>query len=181
MEPLPISGAYLVSGTRHNDSRGYLQRLFDISELGVCMSRKNIVQVNQTRTLFGGTVRGMHCQLPPYAETKLVNCVKGKVFDVIVDLRESSPSFGKWWAKTLKADDNVSVLIPEGCAHGLQTLEDECEMLYFHTAEYSALSEAAVNPFDPQLGIEWPVAVTNISDRDRTEARSVDWFRGIPW
>jgi dTDP-4-dehydrorhamnose 3,5-epimerase len=109
----------------------------------------------------------MHFQYPPGAEDKLVSCLRGEVWDVAVDLRKGSPTFLAWHAERLSAENGISLLIPKGFAHGFQTLTDDCELLYLHTADYAPDLEGAVNAFDPKLSIEWPLAVTAISDRDR--------------
>lgn len=181
VRPLPIHGAFVVSGGRRGDARGYLERMFDAEALSLLLGGRSIVQVNRTVTLDAGTVRGLHCQLPPSADMKIVSCCAGAAYDVMVDVRGDSPTFGRSWAMTLEADSSISVVIPEGCAHGLQTLQSNTQMLYLHTAEYDASSEAGLHPLDASLGIEWPLEVTVMSDRDASETRGVEWFRGVPW
>lgn len=115
-----------------------------------------------------GTVRGMHFQRPPHAEVKIVTCLRGAVFDVAVDLRPESPTWLEWHGVVLSADAHDALVIPEGFAHGFQTLSADCELLYFHTAAWSAEAEAALHPLDPTLGIRWPKPVASLSDRDRS-------------
>jgi dTDP-4-dehydrorhamnose 3,5-epimerase len=110
-----------------------------------------------------------------------VTCVRGSVFDVVVDLRVTSDTFGQWWGYELTDKNGDSLAIPEGCAHGLQTLKDHVDLVYMHTEKYSPSAEAAINPFDSDLAIRWPLKVTEISDRDRSEARTLDWFKGVKW
>ena len=124
------------------------------------------MQVNHTLTAKRGTVRGLHFQCPPYAETKLVNCLRGEVFDVAVDLRQGSPTFLQWHAEILTANNHKTLLIPEGFAHGFQTLTEDCELLYFHTAAYQPSAEGGLNAQDPRLDIDWPTTVTELSARD---------------
>ena len=148
------------------DCRGYLERLFCADELAECLSEKRIKQINHTLTKESHTVRGMHFQYPPHAEVKIVSCLRGEVFDVAVDLRPDSATFLHWHAEVLSAHNHRSLVIPEGFAHGFQTLSDECELIYFHTASYAAGAEGALNPLDPRLAIKWPAPVRGLSDRD---------------
>jgi dTDP-4-dehydrorhamnose 3,5-epimerase len=110
----------------------------------------------------------MHFQYPPHAETKIVSCLKGEIFDVAVDIRSDSATFLRWHGEALSAANGKSLLIPEGFAHGFQTLTDDCEVLYLHTAPYAPSKEGALNLRDPHLGITWPLAITEMSDRDRS-------------
>ena len=128
--------------------------------------RKPIAQINHTFTQRQGTVRGMHFQRAPHAEMKLVNCIRGTVFDVAVDLRASSETFLRWHAEELTPDNGRSLLIPEGFAHGFQALSDDCELVYLHSAAYAPGAEAGVNPLDPRLGVCWPLPITEMSTRD---------------
>lgn len=181
LSPTPIAGAYVLSRVVRADERGSLERIFDEDDLTGLTSGRRIEQVNRTKTVQAGTVRGLHCQLPPAAESKVVTCLVGAVFDVIVDLRGESESFGKWWGLTLEAHLHTSVFIPEGCAHGIQTLVPDVQMLYLHTARFDASCEAGVNPLNDSLGIEWPLTVTAMSERDRLETRTLEYFRSIAW
>ena len=126
-----------------------------------------------------GAVRGMHFQYPPYAETKIVSCLKGEIFDVAVDIRLDSPTFLRWHGEVLSAENRKSLLIPEGFAHGFQTLTDDCELLYLHTAPYTPEAEGALNAQDPRLDITWPCAITEMSDRDRSHPFVGDDFAGV--
>jgi dTDP-4-dehydrorhamnose 3,5-epimerase len=126
-----------------------------------------------------GSARGLHFQAPPYAETKIVSCIRGEVFDVAVDLRQGSATFLQWHGEVLSAKNNRTLLIPEGFAHGFQTLEDECEMLYFHTAAYHPETEGGLNIADPRLAIRWPKPLRDISKRDLDHPYIEADYRGI--
>lgn len=179
--PTPIDGAFVLERKRREDSRGFLERLGGADEIAELAAGFVISQVNRTLTHNMGTVRGLHLQLPPSSEVKIVTCLRGEVFDVIVDLRGGSPTFGHWWGVQLGGDGLDSVLVPMGCAHGLQTLTPDVEMLYQHSAVHDAANEAGLNPLDPELAVEWPISVAELSPRDRDEARTLESFRSIRW
>jgi dTDP-4-dehydrorhamnose 3,5-epimerase len=162
----PLAGLLLITRKVISDHRGYLERLFCTTEFAPFLDGRSIVQINHTQTRNAGAARGMHFQREPYQETKIVSCLRGEVFDVAVDLRNGSATFGNWYGAVLSADNHSSLYIPEGFAHGFQTLCSDCEMLYFHTAPYSAEAEGAVNMLDPAFGIEWPLTITERSARD---------------
>jgi len=162
------------------DARGSLERLYCSTDLRTVLGGKPIVQINRTKTVARGTVRGMHFQAPPHAEIKLVTCLTGVVFDVAVDLRRDSPTFLMWHAQELRGDGLTSFAIPEGFAHGFQTLSSDCEMLYFHTAAYHATAERGVHPMDPRLAIAWPEPVVALSPRDAAHPPLAADFTGIP-
>lgn len=162
----PIQGLSIVERQRMSDDRGYFSRLFSVDELASTGWCKPIVQINQSCTLQQGTIRGLHFQHSPYAEMKLVTCLHGAVWDVAVDLRVRSPTFLRWHAVELSAENRRALLIPEGFAHGLQTLTNDCELLYLHSAVYSPQAEDGINPKDPTLGITWPLPISKISARD---------------
>ncbi len=161
------------------DSRGYLERMFCINDLACVMAAGSIVQINRTHTKQLGAVRGMHYQLQPCAEIKLVTCLKGRVFDVAVDLRANSPTFLKSFAIELTENNHTTLLIPKGFAHGFQTLTADCEMLYFHSTQYSPVHERGLNVLDPLLGIEWPLPITDRSPRDLAHPMLTANFQGI--
>jgi len=133
---------------------------------------KIIKQVNYTVTNIAGSVRGLHFQVPPFAEIKLVTCIKGTIFDVAVDIRENSPTFLQYESRILSAESNLSFLIPEGFAHGFQTLEANCEILYLHSEEHKPHYEKKINVKDPKIGISWPLEITNIS-QDHLSAKFI--------
>lgn len=174
-----LSGLMLIRRKPHRDERGYLERLYDADALGSLFGRRMVMQINRTLTHDRGTVRGMHFQLPPHAELKLVSCLHGSVFDVAVDLRRGSPTFLSWHALILSGENAQSLLIPEGFAHGFQTLTDNCEMLYCHTETYQPAHERGLHPEDRRVGIDWPHPVIGLSPRDTTHPWLTDAFEGI--
>ena len=164
--PTTISELFVLNRKLIGDDRGYLDRLFCVSDLQALIGGNNIVQINHTLTVKRGTVRGMHFQHPPHSEVKIVSCLCGEVFDVAVDIRRNSPTFLKWHGEILSANNHKTLFIPEGFAHGFQTLTENCELLYFHTAPYRADTEGGLNAKDANLAIEWPLPITEISPRD---------------
>ena len=179
IEDTSIEGLQIIHRQPIVDDRGYLERLFCTDELSAIIGIRNIVQINHTMTLKAGTVRGMHYQQPPYAEMKLVSCVCGEVFDVAVDLREGSPTFLRWHAEVLSESNHKTFVIPEGFAHGFQTLTENCELLYLHTAAYEPKAEAGLNALDDQLSVEWPLSITERSLRDQQHAMLAPDFSGL--
>lgn len=177
--PTPLAGLMLVQRTAIEDQRGFLSRFFCAEEFGAAGLDKPIVQINQTLTRNRGAVRGMHFQYPPHAEAKLVSCLHGEIFDVVVDLRRDSPTYLHWHGVLLSALNRQSLLIPEGFAHGFQTLTEDCELIYLHTAAYHPESEGALNVVDSNLAIGWPLAITEISERDRNHKSIEQDFQGI--
>lgn len=161
------------------DHRGFLERLYCTHELEDIIGDRRIAQVNRTLTARRGTVRGMHFQTPPYAEMKFVTCLRGAAFDVAVDLRRGSPTFLQWHAERLDASNQRTLVIPEGFAHGFQSLENDTELLYFHTVRYEPSAEGALNARDPKLAIEWPEAITDLSARDASHPMLTADYRGI--
>ena len=176
---LPLPGLKLVERQNLGDPRGFLSRMFCAEELAEAGWTSPIAQINLTRTIRQGTVRGMHYQRPPHAEIKLVNCLRGSVLDIAVDLRRGSPTFLQWHAEELSAENRRSMLIPEGLAHGFQALTDDCELLYFHSAAHAPASEGALSALDPRLDIRWPLEITEMSERDRSHPRLTDQFTGL--
>lgn len=174
-----LSGLRILQRKPIGDSRGYLERLFCSDELQEFVHGKPIAQINHTWTAKRGTVRGMHLQHPPHAEIKFVSCLRGEVFDVAIDLRHNSPTFLRWHAELLSADNHKTLVIPEGFAHGFQTLTDDCEMLYFHTAAFQPGAEGGLNAQDPRLAIRWPLPVTSLSPRDASHPLLDDDFSGL--
>jgi dTDP-4-dehydrorhamnose 3,5-epimerase len=176
---LPLSGAYRIELAHGEDNRGEFTRLLCARELEKIGHRKGIVQINQSRTLNRGTIRGLHFQYPPKAEVKFVTCTKGSAFDVMVDIRQDSPTFLHWYGEELSESNSRMLYLPEGFAHGFQTLQEDVEMLYFHTEFYDPDYEGGLRYDDKRLGIKWPLSVTEISKRDESiEALQKD-FKGI--
>ena len=166
IEPLPLAGAAVVHSEPRRDARGLFARLFCQEELRELNHGRPLQQVNLSVTREGGTVRGLHFQTPPKAEDKAVRCLRGRVFDVLVDLRHGSPTFGRWCGVELDAEAMNMVYIPRGFAHGFQTLVDDCELLYLHTEFYSPEHEAGFRFDSADLGIAWPLPPRGLSPRD---------------
>jgi dTDP-4-dehydrorhamnose 3,5-epimerase len=177
--PTSLVGLHILRSKLLADKRGYLERLFCMDELRPFIDGKHIEQINRTLTLHRGAVRGLHFQHPPHAEIKFVNCLRGEVFDVAVDLRRGSPTFLQWHAEILSADNHKTMKIPEGFAHGFQTLSDNCEMLYFHTTAYLQAAEGGLRADDPRLSIRWPLPVAGVSPRDAAHPLLKDSFAGV--
>ena len=175
-----IPGVSVVETWLIQDHRGGFARLWCEKELGDLLCDRRIVQINHARTLKAGAIRGLHYQCPPHAEMKFIRCLKGKVWDVAVDLRADSQTFLRWHAEELTPDNMRMLVIPEGCAHGVQVLEPESELLYLHTAAYAPDSEGAVRYDDPALGIPWPLPAVDVSARDRRHPLLERGFAGIP-
>lgn len=176
---LPLPGLRLLARQRMGDSRGFLSRLFCAEELQNAGWTKAVAQINHTFTARAGTVRGLHYQRPPHLEMKLVTCLRGEVLDIAVDVRAGSPTFLQWHAERLSADNGRCMLLPEGFAHGFQTLTPDVEMLYCHSAPYVAGSEAGLHPRDPELAIPWPLPISELSDRDAHHPMLDSQYEGI--
>jgi len=163
-----LDGLGIIEKRPLGDERGHLMRMFCAEELRPFGWRGQIAQINQTYTRTKATIRGVHFQNPPHAETKIVTCLKGSVFDVAVDLRPNSPTFMQWSAQILSEDNHLSFYIPEGFAHGFQTLSDEVQMLYFHSTAYAPEHESGIMPLDADLNIAWPLPAGTLSERDKS-------------
>jgi dTDP-4-dehydrorhamnose 3,5-epimerase len=163
----PLEGAYLVRLQKREDQRGFFARGWCQREFSDAGLNGNMVQLNVGLSLTGGTLRGMHYQAAPDAEVKLVRCVRGSLFDVIIDLRTDSPTRGKWFGAELSAGNGLMLYAPEGFAHGYQTLVDDTEMYYMTSAFYVPTAARGVRHDDPAFGIAWPRPVSVISDADR--------------
>lgn len=174
-----IAGAWVVESGAFRDDRGAFSRLFCLHELDAVVGQRAIVQINHSRTHNIGAVRGLHYQNAPHAEMKIVRCLKGRVFDVAVDLRQNSPTFKQWLAVELTPDNHQAFVIPEGCAHGFQVLERDSELLYLHTAFYNPEAEGAVRFDDPGIGVEWPLPPTDLSARDLNHPLLTADFTGL--
>lgn len=166
--PLPLSGAFRIDLEPRGDERGFFSRIFCAEEFSSHGLAEHWAQCNISFSAKKGTIRGLHFQRPPSAETKLVRCTRGAIFDVIVDLRLGSPTYGKWHSEMLDDTNRAMICVPEGFAHGLQTLTDDVEILYFVSASYCADDEGGLRWNDPTLGVPWPLSVSDISARDRT-------------
>lgn len=179
LHPTPLDGLYEIHTTPVSDARGRFTRLFCEQELTPIRSGLHFTQINLSETRGIGTMRGMHYQLPPAAEAKLIRCLRGRVFDVAVDLRTDSPTFLQWHALELAADNDRAVFIPEGFAHGFQALTDDVHLLYMHTVPWTPVCEAGLRHDDPRLAITWPLEVTAKSKRDSEYALIADSFTGV--
>lgn len=171
-----LDGLYLITYKVNRDARGLFSRLFCQNELEALLIDKKFVQTNYSLTKEVGTVRGMHFQYPPFAETKLVTCLSGAVYDVVVDLRKDSPTFLQWRSFELSPELGTALLIPEGFAHGFQVLKKDAILLYQHTEFYEPGHEGGMNCLDSKLGIDWPHLPINLSDRDKDHPNINDDF-----
>jgi dTDP-4-dehydrorhamnose 3,5-epimerase len=174
-----LSGLTVIQRKPIEDDRGFFCRFYCAEEFCEAGLRKPVVQINHTFTRLKGAVRGLHFQYPPHAEAKIVSCLKGKIYDVAVDIRQGSPTFLCWYAEILSADNYKSLLIPEGFAHGFQTLTKDCELIYLHTTPYAPGAEGGLNVHDPRFAIAWPLNIAELSNRDSFYACVDDQFEGI--
>jgi len=177
--PTSIKGLWVVQRRPIEDTRGFFCRFFCAEEFQTAGLKKTIAQINHTCTVKKGAIRGLHFQYPPHAETKLVSCLCGDVYDVAVDIRKGSPTFLRWHGEIISATNQRSLLIPEGFAHGFQTLTENCELLYLHSAPFQPQTEGALHVADPRIGIVWPIAMTELSERDRSHPFISPDFEGI--
>jgi dTDP-4-dehydrorhamnose 3,5-epimerase len=166
-EETPLKGCYIIHTTPFIDHRGAFARFFCERELAQVLGERKIANVNFSRTVKKGSIRGMHFQRFPDSEMKFVRCIRGKIFDVAVDFRTDSPTYLHWYGIELSADNMDMMAIPEGFAHGFQTLEDDAEIMYLVTAFYSPEHEDGLNNADPRIGICWPLPVADVSEKDR--------------
>jgi dTDP-4-dehydrorhamnose 3,5-epimerase len=167
-EPTGIAGLWLVRLDRSEDARGSFARLFDREEFSAHGLPADFAQCSLSVTRRAGTLRGLHFQRPPHGEVKLVRCVRGAVFDVVADLRQGSPTYRHWRGFHLDSHGDVALCIPQGYAHGFQTLQDDCEMLYQISAPHAPDYADGARFDDPALAIGWPRPVTLVSERDRS-------------
>ena len=174
-----LEGLFKIDRKPITDSRGAFSRFFCIEEFKEVGFNHSIQQINHSITKQKGTVRGLHFQYPPFSETKIVSCVKGSVFDVAVDLRQNSPTFLQWHAEILSNENQSTLFIPDGFAHGFQTLEDNCELLYLVSNIYAPDSEGGVHALDSKIAINWPLEVVKMSKRDSTQPNINKGFKGI--
>jgi len=177
--PLAPAGLIRVERQRLDDERGFFSRFFCAEEFREVGFDRPIAQINHTLTRRKSAVRGLHFQHPPHTEIKLVSCLRGSVFDVAVDLRRDSPTFLSWHGEVLCAADGHGLLIPRGFAHGFQALDADSELVYLHSDPFVADAEGAVSVFDPRIGIEWPLPVSDLSARDRAHPPIGPEFAGL--
>ncbi|MDR3429053.1 MULTISPECIES: dTDP-4-dehydrorhamnose 3,5-epimerase [Silvimonas] len=176
---LPIAGVAVLETERRGDDRGSFARWFCQRELAELLGDSTICQVNHSYTREQGSIRGLHFQRAPAAEIKIVRCLSGRIFDIVLDLRRDSPTFLQWQGIELSADNGKALLLPQGCAHGFQTLTDEVQLLYMHTAFYEPAVEGGIRFDDPRVGINWPLPATQVSARDQQHPLLPDDFIGI--
>jgi len=165
---IPLKGAFLVELERREDARGFFARVWCEREAAALGLKTHIAQCNISFNHRKGALRGMHFQLPPHEEARLIRCTIGSIYDVIIDLRPDSPTFTQHWSTVLSAGNHRAIYIPEGFAHGFQSLEDATEVSYQMSAAYAPEANTGVRWNDPAFGIRWPLAVTGMSERDRS-------------
>jgi dTDP-4-dehydrorhamnose 3,5-epimerase len=165
--PTAVEGAYLVEPEPRGDERGFFARLFDADEFETHGLASRFPQINNSLSRYAGTLRGLHYQIAPAGEAKLLRCVRGAVFDVVLDLRERSPTFGRWAGKTLTPANLLMMYVPAGCAHGFLTLEPDTEVIYLASTPYVGAQERIIRWNDPKFAIDWPRAPVVLSDKDR--------------
>lgn len=174
-----LKDLFIIQFEPFQDERGKFYRVFcknEIKEIGL---QDEIVQINQSKTIKKGSLRGMHFQYPPMAEIKMVKCLFGAVYDVAIDLRKKSPSFLQWHGEILSAENLKMIYIPKGFAHGFQTLKKNSELLYSHTEFYSPEHEGGIRYDDPLINIQWPLKITDISKKDNSYELLSNDFTGI--
>lgn len=178
IEDTPIEGLKVIVPELVTDFRGYFCRVFCQNELAQLKENIVIEQINYSLTKEKGNVRGLHIQHPPHTEMKIVKCVKGKIFDVAVDLRKGSKTFLKWHGEVLSEENKRMLFIPEGFAHGLQALEDDSEIIYFNTKFYHPQAERGLRYNEPKVNVQWPLPPINVSEKDATNPLLTDDFEG---
>lgn len=174
-----LKDCYVIDIKPFEDERGWFARTYCEEAFATINHNKKWVQLNHSFTKQKGSIRGMHYQPPPFEEIKLVRCIAGAVLDVVVDLRKTSPTFLKWTSIELSATNKKMIYIPEGFAHGFQTLEDNSELIYHHSQFYKPGAEAGLLFNDPILNINWPLEVSNISEKDTKHPQINSTFKGI--
>jgi dTDP-4-dehydrorhamnose 3,5-epimerase len=179
ISPTAIQGVYVAETIPLKDPRGFFYRAFCEHELASVLQGRKICQINISQTVAIGAIRGLHYQNPPHAEMKLIRCLRGRVWDVALDLRQGSATFLRWHSEELSAENARMMVIPEGFAHGFQAMEPGSELLYLHTAPYDSASEGGVRYDDPAVHVAWPLAATDISQRDMTHGFLGRDFGGI--
>jgi dTDP-4-dehydrorhamnose 3,5-epimerase len=175
----PLTGSFIIEPAPFTDERGWFARYYCEREFEAIGHDKHWVQMNHSVTYQKGALRGMHYQVDPHKEIKMVKCIAGAVFDVIIDIREGSDTFMQWHGEELSATNRRMFYIPEGFAHGFQCLTDHCELLYHHSEFYKSGYEGGIRYNDPRIGIKWPLEVTTISSRDQQHPFLDEKFKGV--
>ena len=175
-----LKGSFVIDLKTLQDDRGWFMRTYSKDEFEKNIGfEKEWVQMNQSFTSKKGSIRGMHFQLKPFSEIKLVRCIAGEVFDVIIDLRESSATYLKWFGINLSSVNKKMIYIPEGFAHGFQSLSENAELVYQHSAYYKPEAESGLKYNDPAIGINWPLEATEISERDKNHLLIDSTFKAL--
>jgi dTDP-4-dehydrorhamnose 3,5-epimerase len=169
---LNIEGAYLISLDKKEDDRGFFARYYCGDEFRQHNLNTDWVQMNNSFSKHKGTLRGLHFQNPPHSEVKLIRCFRGAIWDVMVDIRRDSKTYGKWYGVELSAENRSMMYVPEGVAHGFISLTDDSEILYMVSSAYAGPSEGTLRWDDPFHKIEWPITPSIISDKDQ---KTKDW------
>jgi dTDP-4-dehydrorhamnose 3,5-epimerase len=177
--PTKLAGSFVIDLEPFSDDRGWFARTYCKKEFEQIDHTGEWVQLNHSFTALKGSLRGMHFQYPPHTEIKMVRCIAGAVYDVIIDVRQGSSTFLQWLGTELSAANKKMLYIPEGFAHGFQVLTDNCELIYHHTSFYTPGAEGAVRFDDKRVNIQWPLAVTDISQRDSQHPYLDDSFTGV--
>ena len=178
-KPTPLEGSYLIELKPFTDERGWFSRYYCKDLFAQIGHDKEWLQMNHSFTRKKGTLRGMHFQLAPFREIKMVRCIAGVVYDVIIDLRKDSATFLQWFGAEISAANREMIYIPEGFAHGFQCLTDNCELLYHHSAIYQPGHEGGIRYDDPAISINWPLPVEELSERDANHPYLTTQFKGI--
>jgi len=179
--PTPLQGAYIVTPNLLKDNRGEFFRTYCKTEFTEIKFDKEFVQMNHSINYRRGTMRGLHFQSPRAPEEKLIQCIRGSVYDVIVDIRKKSPTFMKYYAINLNPIDKQMIFVPAGCAHGFLTLEDNSELTYSHSQTYNPSEEKGLRFDDPMINIDWPNAIEHISERDSSHPHVGESFKGYDY
>ena len=162
-----LKGAFIIEIQKLEDERGFFGRSWCANELKAHGLKINIAQANISFSKKKGTLRGMHCQIDPFQETKLIRCTQGSIFDVIIDLRPDSPTYKQWYGVELSQDNYKMLYVPEDFAHGFITLKDNCEVTYLVTQFYTPNAEGGIRWNDKQFNIQWPLTPVVISEKDK--------------
>ena len=164
---IEFDGLNIIKNSLHSDERGEFKKLFSLNDISQNGWSGVVHQINISKNKYKGTLRGMHLQFDKYSEYKLVTCIKGSIFDVVVDLRQESKTFLDFFSIELNQNEYLSLLIPPGFAHGFQTLVDNCDVLYAHSMDYRKNHEGGCSATDSNLGIKWPLEISFQSSRDK--------------
>jgi len=175
----PLKGLYIIHHKIMYDERGVFARTFCKEEFSSINFNKEFIQFNHSYNLKKGTFRGMHYQNSPFSETKLIRCIQGSVYDIAVDIRKGSATFMQYYSIELSERNMYSILIPEGFAHGFQTLEDYSSLIYHHSEPYNTEADAGIRYDDLSIGIKLPLDISNISQKDKSYPLLSKDFKGI--